>query len=275
MTHANEEIPLSLPTRRASLSEDERSAVYRRGDVVVRDTGPWGKTVHSLLCHLEDVGFDGAPRVVGSGFDPDGRETLSYIEGEVIDPSPWTLDAAAVVGNLVRRLHDATASYVPRDDAIWPPWWGRSLGGSTRIISHCDITPWNIVSRDGIPKALVDWEIAGPVDPLVDLAQAAWLNAKLYGDDDDDSGLEGLPSLPERVAQLKVIVDAYGLTAKERRDFIDLMIVVNVHDTAYQADEAKVTRESTDPEALWGLTWRARSAVWLMRERTNLQKAIS
>ena len=274
MPHSNEEIPLSLPTRRASLSEDERGAVYRRGDVVVRETGPWGKTVHSLLNHREDVGFDGAPRVVGSGFDADGRETLSYIEGEVIDPSPWTVDAAVAVGNLVRRLHDATASYIPPDDAIWPPWWGRELGGSTRIIGHCDITPWNIVSRDGIPTAVVDWEIAGPVNPLVDLAQAAWLNAKLYGDD-DDSRLEGLAPFPERVAQLKAIVDAYGLTAKERRGFVDLMIVINVHDTAYQADEANVTRHSTDPEALWGLTWRARSAVWLMRERANLQNAIS
>ena len=120
--------------------------------------------------------------------------------------------------------------------------------------------------------AVVDWEIAGPVDPLVDLAQAAWLNAKLYGD--DDSGLEGLAPYSERVAQLKAIVDAYGLSAKERREFIDLMIVVNVHDTAFQADEAKVTEESTDPEALWGLAWRARSAVWLMKERTNLQNAI-
>jgi len=30
--------------------------------------------------------------------------------------------------------------------------------------------------------ALIDGELAGPVDPLVELAQACWLNAKL----DDD-----------------------------------------------------------------------------------------
>ena len=57
-------------------------AVYRHGQVVVREAGPWTATVHSLLRHLEDVGFAGAPRVVGSGFDTEGRETLRYIDGE-------------------------------------------------------------------------------------------------------------------------------------------------------------------------------------------------
>lgn len=53
--------------------------VYRRGDVVIRDTGPWAGTVHALLRHLEDVGFGGTPRLVGAGFDERGRETLVYI----------------------------------------------------------------------------------------------------------------------------------------------------------------------------------------------------
>ena len=51
------------------------SGVQRQGNVVLRPTGPWTPTVHSLLRHLEEVGFSGAPRVVGSGFAPDGRET--------------------------------------------------------------------------------------------------------------------------------------------------------------------------------------------------------
>ena len=56
------------------------TVVQRREGVVLRPTGPWAPTVHSLLRHPEDVGFAGSPRVVGSGFAPDGRETLSYIE---------------------------------------------------------------------------------------------------------------------------------------------------------------------------------------------------
>jgi hypothetical protein len=114
-------------------------AVYRRGQVVIRETGTWTVTVHSLLRHLEDVGFAGAPRVVGSGFDAEGRETLSYIEGEFMQPGPWTLEGAGMVGQLLRELHEATASYRPPSDAIWGHWFGRSLGGPARVIGHSDI----------------------------------------------------------------------------------------------------------------------------------------
>ena len=39
------------------LSGGGRSVVYRRGDVVIRDAGPWTPAVHALLRHLEDAGF--------------------------------------------------------------------------------------------------------------------------------------------------------------------------------------------------------------------------
>ena len=64
------------------------SGVQRQGNVVLRPASPWTPTVHSLLKHLEEVGFTGAPRVVGSGFAPDGREALTYIEGEFTHPGP-------------------------------------------------------------------------------------------------------------------------------------------------------------------------------------------
>jgi len=44
-----------------------RSVVRRRGDLVIRDAGPWTPAVHALLRHLEDVGFSAAPRLVGPG----------------------------------------------------------------------------------------------------------------------------------------------------------------------------------------------------------------
>ena len=52
------------------------------------------------------------------------------------------------------------------------------------------------------------------------------------------------------------------------------MIEVVVQDTAFQADEASVTKDTVDPEPMWGMAWRARAAAWLMRERRTLQRAI-
>lgn len=59
------------------------AAVVRIGDTVRRPTGPWTPAVHGLLRHLEQVGFLGAPRVLGS--DEQDREILEYVPGSV----PW------------------------------------------------------------------------------------------------------------------------------------------------------------------------------------------
>ncbi|MEU0156533.1 phosphotransferase family protein [Micromonospora fulviviridis] len=90
-----------------------------------------------------------------------------------------------------------------------------------KVVGHCDVSPWNI-ARHGLPVALIDWEFAGPVDPLVELAQACWLNAKLQ--DDIFAEIEGLPPLTERARQLRAMVDAYGLSASHRRGFLDQMV---------------------------------------------------
>ena len=191
-------------SRYETLSDPDKvpnKEVLRDGDVVHRQTGPWTSSVHSLLRHLQAVGFAGAPRIVGTGFDDRGLETVTFIEGDFMHPGPWTLGGVAALGHMLRSLHDATATYVAPADAVWRQWFGRDLGRNTRIIGHCDAGPWNIVARDGLPVALIDWDFAGPVDPTVDLAQSCWLNAKLHSDDVAER--EGLPPLNERATQLK------------------------------------------------------------------------
>ena len=272
MNNSEPEIPLSEPMRRAWLDSDERSIVYRKGDVVLRETGPWAKSVHAFLRHLESVGFDGAPKIVGSGFADDGRETLSFVQGEVINPKPFDVEGVEALGRMIRSLHDASASFEIEDDSLWPPFFGRDLGGPDRIISHCDVAPWNVVSVDGLPAGLIDWEDAGPVDPLVELAQAAWLNLRLFSDDIAD--VEKLSPVEERAEHLRLFLDAYGLSASDREGFFNTMLEFVMCDTAYQADEAGITNDSNDQEALWGLAWRARSGAWLVRHREIFERTI-
>ena len=55
----------------------------RIGQNVVRPSGPWTATTHTLLRHLEKIGFSFYPcQVVGDGFDEDGNEILTWVEGE-------------------------------------------------------------------------------------------------------------------------------------------------------------------------------------------------
>ncbi|WP_432541949.1 phosphotransferase [Kineococcus sp. SYSU DK002] len=249
-----------------------RSTVTRRGDVVLRPAAPWSAGITALLQHLRDAGFDGSPRPVGDGFAPDGREAVTFVPGDVLHPRPWSDEAITAVGDLLRRLHRAVEGFTPPAGAVWQPWFGRTLGRGPRIVSHCDTGPWNVLSRDGLPVALVDWEFAGPVDPMVELAQAAWLNAQLTGD--RVAELQGNGSVADRARQLRLFLDGYGLPRDRRPELLELVVEVAVADAKTQADEAGVTPTSTDPAPLWAMTWRIDSAEWVLRHRRTLLEAL-
>ncbi len=233
----------------------------------------------ALLRHLEDAGFAGAPRVVDDGFAADGREMVSYIDGSSPHPHAWADGAVGEVGALLAGLHAAVATFTPPSDAVWRPWFGRALPGSQPVLGHCDTGPWNIVARDGRPVALIDFEFAGPVDAEWELAQTAWLNAQLH--DDDIAERCALPTATARARQLKAILDGYGLRRHDREDFVDKMITFAVHDARAEAVNAAVTPDAVGaitpggyPWA-WAITWRARSASWMLTNRSLLQRAIS
>ena len=274
--------PLEL-LREKSESGFHPSSVYRRGDVIVKDAHPWTPTVHTLLRHLHDAGFREAPLPVGSGFDDQGHELLTYVEGEFVQPHAWSLEGAAATGDLLRRLHEATASYHPPKDAIWQPLPIRTLGGSRRIVSHCDTAPWNIVARPSpnpphrlMPVGLIDFDYAGPVDPLFELAQLCWYNAQLH--DDVVAARVGLPPLEERAQHLRAIVDAYDLPASKRRAFVTKILELVILETAAEVDCARVTPDTKsadcDPQFAWGVAWHARGAAWILRHRAILQAAL-
>jgi aminoglycoside phosphotransferase (APT) family kinase protein len=237
---------------------------------VYRSAGPWTAAVHDLLRHLEAVGFDGAPRVVGDGTQ-DGREVLTFVAGELVHPHAWNDDGVAAVGRLLREFHDAAATFRVPSGAVWQPWFVRDDGASS-IVGHGEPAPWNIIARDGKPAAFIDWEFAGPVDRLDEVAHAAWLNCQLH--DDDIAVMHQLPSVERRVRQLRCFLDGYGLDASERIGFVKRMIYFAVRACAHEAIDAQVTPNSTDSTSLWALAWRARSAAWMIRHESILNAAL-
>jgi len=70
--------------------------------------------VHELLKYLESANFPYSPRV--KGFDPEGREVLTYIEGES-GKDGWqkiTTDAGLrKYAQLLRAYHDAVKDFRP------------------------------------------------------------------------------------------------------------------------------------------------------------------
>ena len=65
--------------------------------------------------------------------------------------------------------------------------------------SELETIPWNMVTENGMAKALIDWEYAGPLDPLTELARICWLFPQLV--DDDLAQLYALPSPEKRAGQ--------------------------------------------------------------------------
>ncbi len=249
-----------------------RTRVVRRGEIVHRDSGPWSATVLDLLRYLAGEGFAAAPQVVEPGFDPAGNETLTFVEGTSAHPGPWPRDLLVTIGATMRQLHQLTRDYQPPATPIWQRWFGRDLGGGTHVIGHCDAAPWNILQSGG-KVALIDWETAGPVDPIVELAHVCWLNAQLH--DDDVAELQGLGSPAERAADLRAIVDGYGLPSTKRQALPDLMIEIAVQDAADQARSAAITEQTTESTELWAITWRTRAASWMLTHRRTLTNALN
>jgi len=146
----------------------------RVGDEVRRRAEPSTATVHAVLRHLEDAGFDGAPRA--RGFDDQGRERLTFLPGQTLgEVSPWPAwvrsdEALRQVGGWLRGLHDATASFRPGADAVW--FLGRSWRPGL-VIAHLDAAPWNVVWADDELVGFVDWDTASPSRREEDLAFSA------------------------------------------------------------------------------------------------------
>src|SRR5579884_1088965 len=146
------------------------STVVRVGETVRRGPRPGSAAVHGLFRLLEAREFDGAPRFLG--IDERGREILSFIPGEVgAYPLPaymWSDLALTDIARLLRRYHDATAGYTPPPGATWQFVYPDA--SRHEVICHNDVAPYNAVFMDGRPRALIDFDEAGPGPRSWDIA---------------------------------------------------------------------------------------------------------
>ena len=205
---------------------DVTAGVVRVGDTVRRPVGPHSPLVHALLTHLEAVGFAGAPRFLG--IDGSGREVLSYIDGEVAGRPrpPWIADETrlASVGRLVRAYDDAAASFTPPLDApldtasAEPPGIPPAPAYPPELIGHVDITPENVVFRNGRAYALIDFDLAKPATRADEMFNAMLWWAPLSEPRDVDPLLRDV-DVPLRS---RILADGYGLSGADRERIMEV-----------------------------------------------------
>ncbi len=201
-------------------------AVVREGAHVLRPANPHTATIHHFLGFLRDAGFEGASQPIG--IDPDGRERLAFIPGDVaVPPYPaWAESdmALATAAALLRRLHDVSARYVPLPDATWSTEMADPAAATTApgdlVVCHNDVCLENLVYRDRVAVGLLDFDFAAPGRPLHDVATFARMNVPI--DTDEDARLLGRAGPFDPARRLRIVADAYGL-APDRHELLDVL----------------------------------------------------
>ena len=155
--------------------------VVQVGAHILRPAGPHTPAVHALLYHVRTHGLMGVPAVVG--IDPDGRERLLYIAGEVaLPPFPtWSLTDRVLVTitKLLHRYHDAASSFPIPADAVWNTELADPTPGPDPVVCHNDVCPENVVFRGASATALIDFDFAAPGRRVWDVAAMARLCAPI------------------------------------------------------------------------------------------------
>lgn len=177
--------------------------VRRRGDAVHRPGSPAAPSIHRLLQHLHDQGFHGAPEP--RGFDEQGNEVLSYLDGQV--PTPLTPelrghDLLCSAARLLRQLHDASATFPLHPDDRWL----LPARHPVEVTCHGDAAPYNCVVKDGQVVGLIDFDTAHPGPRDWDVAYAIYRFAPLQGPANPESF--GTPS--EQAQRAVAFCRAYG-----------------------------------------------------------------
>jgi hypothetical protein len=210
------------------LADQGVTRVVRVGSTVRRPVRPFTATVQTFLVHLWGSGVRCIPEPLG--YDEQGREVLSYLDGDVpAEPLPdWATADSVLVGlaEMIRALHEAAAGWQPPADAIWGRIPGRSgvvvppLFDTAELVAHSDYCPGNVVFRDRRPAALIDFDLARPTTRVVDFVNPLYWWTPLV----DPRDRPGRLSDTDVFRRCRVFADAYGMTRSQRKQIADIAV---------------------------------------------------
>ena len=143
----------------------------------------------AVLLRLEAAAYPATPRFLGH--DDEGRQVLSWVEGEVRSGvGAFDGDVEGIL-RLVRRFHELEPG-----------------------VCHNDLAPRNTVWTPSGEPVFIDWDLCAPGDPLADVAHVCWQFLGLGPGRDAENVAPRLASA----------ADAYGLDHERRRALVDQIL---------------------------------------------------
>ncbi|MGC5771634.1 phosphotransferase [Paenibacillus pabuli] len=205
-----------MSEREEALTGGNVNQVVKVGNTVRRSTKP-NPYVNELLLHLEKLGYGHAPRYLG--VDEQGREMLSYLEGNVpgndypeIEVNMWSDEALIAVAKLLRSYHEATVGFAASSPSRYPyPETFRH-----EVVCHNDFALYNIVYRDGFPSGIIDFDMAGPGPRIWDIVYSMYTAVPLAGFSPGNDERKVVPynkedHASERKRRIALFFNAYGM----------------------------------------------------------------
>lgn len=193
---------------------DVTEGVVRVGDTVRRPHHERSFAIAHYLDHLEQAGFAGSPRYLG--VDTAGRDVLTFLPGQVAAASPQRSAASdellVSIADLLLDLHRAATGFDP--DGRWFPRQPDEVGPT--LVSHLDVTPQNVVVREGRAAGLIDFDLARRATPYLECRNTAVHWVPLVHPRDVYPEWHGI----DQLARLRLFVDRFGLSAEQRESFV-------------------------------------------------------
>jgi Ser/Thr protein kinase RdoA (MazF antagonist) len=169
---------------------------------------------------MHSRGFTQCPEYLGI---EGSHEVLSYVEGDTfnypLEGHVATQTALMSAGRLLRRLHDATETFLHLHNPENLRWMlpGRE---PQEVICHGDPAPYNVALKGDEVVGVFDFDAAHPAPRVWDLAYAAYTWAPFKTTPADARG-----SLAEQIHRAGLFCRSYGASPRHRADLVETMIL--------------------------------------------------
>lgn len=143
--------------------------VYKYGKYIIK-RNILCKSAFDVMTYFHNIGIPTNKLLLQTIF----FDLFKYVPGDTYEQIAFDERLFFNIVHYIAEIHKKSPSIDAFPNVEWEKYYLREIATPT-IISHCDITPNNIICKGNKIVAFIDWELSGPINHLVDFARSCWL----------------------------------------------------------------------------------------------------